>query len=277
MPGTFGDPVRVIQNLPGVARAPFVLGQLIVRGARADQTQTLFDGVEIPLLYHLGGGPSVVNAEFLDRVDFYPGGFGARYGRAVGGIVDVATRKGASDTWHGSAKVDLLDAGFFVESPIAPGISIAAAARRSYVDTLLPFVLPQEPQGGTLLVLPRYWDYQVRAGLRRPRGSNPEEHPSSFYVMAFGSDDTLKVVATGGGRNRDLTVDTRTLFHRVKGDWTYRKGRLTSTFTPYVGYDLASLGFGVVTLDSDIYTLGAARGPRGRALARAHRPGRAWT
>ncbi|HLL53262.1 MAG TPA: TonB family protein, partial [Myxococcaceae bacterium] len=70
VPGTFGDPVRVLQNMPGVARAPYLSGALIVRGAAPDQTLTFLDGVEIPLLYHLGGGPSVVNAEFLDRVDF---------------------------------------------------------------------------------------------------------------------------------------------------------------------------------------------------------------
>ncbi|MFT3708775.1 MAG: TonB family protein [Archangium sp.] len=143
VPGTFGDPIRVIQNFPGVARAPFGLGQLIVRGANPNQTLTFFDGVEIPLLFHLAGGPSVVNAEFLDKVDFFPGGFGARYGRAVGGVVDVSSRKGASDAWHGVAKVDLLDASIFLEVPITDGVSVAAAARRSYIDALLPLVLPK--------------------------------------------------------------------------------------------------------------------------------------
>ncbi len=255
VPGTFGDPVRVLQNLPGVARAPFISGALIVRGASPDQTRTLFDGVEIPLLYHLGGGPSVVNAEFLDRVDFYPGGFGARYGRAVGGVVDVATRRGATDTWHGSLKADFLDSGFFVEAPLAPGISAAAAARRSYIDGILPFVLPNDPVGGTLLILPAYWDYQARLDFG-PRTVDPGRPRSTYYVMAFGSDDTLKVVASGGGRNRDLTVNTRTLFHRVKGDWTYRQGNLTSVFAPYAGYDLADLEFGAASLRTDAYSVG---------------------
>ncbi len=258
VPGTFGDPIRVVQNLPGVARAPFVLGQLIVRGAAPDQTLTLMDGVEVPLLYHLGGGPSVVNAEFLDRVDFYPGGFGARYGRAVGGVVDVATRKGATDTLHGSVKVDLLDAGFFVEAPIGKGMSVAVAARRSYVDALIPLVLPEDPEGGTLQVLPRYWDYQARLDFGGLRG---EAKKSTGYLMAFGSEDTLQVVATGGGRARDLTVDTRTLFHRVKGDWTYRDGNFTSVFTPFGGFDLAAFDFGAAKLDAEVFSLG------GRELA----------
>lgn len=256
VPGTFGDPVRVVENLPGVARAAFLGGRLIVRGAAPDQTATLFDGVEIPLLYHLLGGPSVVNAEFLDRVDFFPGGFGARYGRVIGGIVDVATRKGASDTWHGSVDVDLLDAGLFLEAPLGPGVSAAVAARRSYVDALLPIVLPQDPAGGSLLILPRYWDYQARVDVGAVRGELRADRSNSYYVMAFGSDDVLKVVATGGGRNRDVTVDVHTVFHRVKGDWTFRSGELTSVLTPYVGYDLGRFAFGDTVLRGDVYNLG---------------------
>jgi hypothetical protein len=93
VPGTFGDPIRVIENLPGLARAPFAGGALIVRGANPQDSGTYFDGVEIPLLYHFGGLTSVVNAEFLEDISFYPGGFGAYYGRATAGIVDVSSRK----------------------------------------------------------------------------------------------------------------------------------------------------------------------------------------
>lgn len=255
VPGTFGDPIRVIQNFPGVARAPFISGQLIVRGAAPSQTGTLMDGVDIPLLFHLGGGPSVINSEFIDRIDFYPGGFGARYGRAVGGIVDVATRKGASDTLHGVVKVDFLDTSVFVEAPISDGVSIAAAARRSYVDALLPFVIPQNEDGTTLLVLPRYWDYQVRADVGRSR-KDKSANGSSYYVMAFGSDDQLTLVSKGPSQPRDVSLDFHTLFHRVKGDWTYRQGNFTNVVTPYAGYDLGSANFGTISFKADIYSLG---------------------
>ncbi|MBI3181561.1 MAG: TonB family protein [Myxococcales bacterium] len=257
IPGSFGDPVRVLQNFPGVARAPFISGALIVRGASPDQTLTFLDGVEVPILYHLGGGPSVVNGEFLDRIDFFPGGFGAHYGRAVGGIVDVATRKGASDTFHGVAKVDLQDSSLFFEAPIVPGVSLAAAARRSYIDALIPLLLPKDPEGGTLMVLPRYWDYQVRLDVGERRREEPSSGGrSSYYLMAFGSDDVLKVVATGGGRNRDVNLDIHTLFHRVVGNWTYRKGGLSFTLTPYLGYDLGAANFGVSSVRADEYEVG---------------------
>lgn len=247
--------MRVIQNFPGVARAPFISGQLIVRGANPNQTLTFFDGVEIPLLFHLAGGPSVVNAEFLDRVDFYPGGFGARYGRAVGGVVDVASRKGASDTWHGVAKVDFLDASAFVEAPITKDVSVAAAARRSYIDVLLPLVLPRDPQGGAITILPTYWDYQVRLDVGKRQAQNTDGY-STFSLFAFGSDDQLKVVATGGNRNADVAVQFRTLFHRVIGNWTYRRGNVQFKLTPYGGYDLASVNFGIAKLNADRWTAG---------------------
>lgn len=256
IPGTFGDPIRVIQNFPGVARAPFGLGQLIVRGANPNQTLTFFDGVEIPLLFHLAGGPSVVNGEFLDRIDFFPGGFGARYGRAVGGVVDVSSRKGAADTWHGVAKVDLLDASLFVEVPITDEISVAAAARRSYIDALLPLVLPQDPQGGSLLVLPAYWDYQVRIDIGGKKGEKLRDGQSSFSLFAFGSDDQLKIIATGGGRNRDVTIESRTTFHRIIGGWNYKTGNTSFKVTPYVGLDLVKVNFGIASLGADQYTAG---------------------
>ncbi|WP_338870952.1 TonB family protein [Myxococcus stipitatus] len=257
-PGTFGDPIRVIQTLPGVARAPFISGDLLVRGSNPGQTATMMDGVRIPNLFHLLGGPSVVNAEFIDSLDFYPGGYGSQYGRAVGGVVDVSTRKGAADTVHGSVKVDVLDAGFFLEAPIVEGISVAAAARRSYVDALLPVFLPKD-EGTTLSIVPVYWDYQLRLDFGAKRGETPEPGAarSTGYVMAFGSDDKLRLVSGGEKQDRDITLDSRTRFHRVKGDWTYRKGNFSSVLTPYVGVDYSDISIGGYSEHDTIYSLGA--------------------
>lgn len=257
IPGTFGDPVRVLQNFPGVARAPLISGALIIRGASANESLTFFDGVEIPLLFHLGGGPSIVNGEFLDRIDFFPGGFGARYGRAIGGVIDVGSRKGASDTVHGVAKVDLLDSSLFVEAPLAPGVSVSAAARRSYVDLLLPFVLPSDPINGSILALPVYWDYQVRLDVGSRKSEAEKVGSSTFSLFAFGSDDTLRVVATGGARALDVSLDYHTNFHRLVGNWTWREANTTFRLTPYVGYDLVSADLaGLIKLKADQFSEG---------------------
>ena len=80
VPGTFGDPFRVIQSMPGVASVVSLLPLPIVRGASPGSTGYLLDGVGVPLLYHLLAGPAVIHPELIDEVAFYPGGFPAHYG-----------------------------------------------------------------------------------------------------------------------------------------------------------------------------------------------------
>ena len=43
------------------------------------------EGLESRILFHLGAGPSVINTDLVERLELYPGGQGARYGRAIAG------------------------------------------------------------------------------------------------------------------------------------------------------------------------------------------------
>jgi hypothetical protein len=233
VPGTFGDPIRVIENLPGLARAPFAGGALIVRGANPQDSGTYFDGVEIPLLYHFGGLTSVVNAEFLEDISFYPGGFGAYYGRATAGIVDVSSRKLKLRSCRGYGELDLLDAGFFFGCPIKigalPTFTFAAAARRSYIDALLPVVLDAFlGTGQAIVATPVYWDYQTKV----------ETSPlpdMTFSLFAFGSNDDLKVFSRNTGA-AGFAVGFNTTFHRLVGRWDWKLAPgLTHRFQPFAG------------------------------------------
>lgn len=235
IPGTFGDPLRVIENLPGLARAPFIGGALIVRGANPQDTGVYFDGVEIPLLYHFGGLTSVVNAEFLEDISFYPGGFGPYYGRATAGIVDVASRDINFDQYRGYAEVDLIDSGFFFAGPVKidglPKINFAAAGRRSYVDALIPPVLDiiSGPEGQGIVAAPVYWDYQFKIGTSPAKG-----HDVSLFL--FGSDDDLRVVSQGAGLGSDFDLGVHSAFHRLVGRWQWRPfAGVRNIFQPYAG------------------------------------------
>src|SRR5690606_20780091 len=79
VPGTFGDPFRVVQALPGVASTVSLLPFPIVRGATPSSTGFLLDGTRVPLLFHLLSGPSVIHPLFIDEIEFYPGGAPAPY------------------------------------------------------------------------------------------------------------------------------------------------------------------------------------------------------
>jgi hypothetical protein len=184
IPGTNGDALRSLQNLPGVGLSPVFSGQLIVRGSAPQDTNTLIDGTNIPIIYHFGGLSSVVPTELLDKIDFYPGNYGTAYGRGMGGVVDVGLRAPRTDSIHALAQVDLIDARLMVEGPIAAGWSFLAAGRMSWFNLWLKPILSHT---GGVSVAPRYDDYQ--AMVQKDFSSR-----SFFRVTFLGSNDMLDVI-----------------------------------------------------------------------------------
>ena len=188
VPGTLGDPVRVVENLPGVARTPGGGGQIIVRGSGPQDTGVFVDGVDVPLIYHFGGLRSVIPAEMVETVDFYPGNFSVRYGRFSGGVFDLHIRKldRDDDEIHGSLDISLLDSALYLEVPITDDLTVAVAGRRSYVDFLLEAAVPDDGDV-SLVTAPRYYDYQALISYQ----------PSAAHdvrAFFFGSDDALELL-----------------------------------------------------------------------------------
>jgi TonB family protein len=219
-PGTFGDPLKIIQDLPGVARSPFDIGLLVVRGADPYDTNVYIDGIQIPQIYHLGGGPAVISPELVQQLDFYPGGQGARYGHGIGGVVDLQTRRLTPDRRvHALVDLNLAFAQAFLEVPIGDNWVVAAAGRRSYFDLIIkPFL------GSGTTVVPYFWDYQLKVDEGRPGDKN------TFGLFLYGSNDTLNVLSQNfAGQAAPLTVNYNTQFHRLVPRWSYHDGRFTST------------------------------------------------
>jgi TonB family protein len=186
IPGTNGDALRSLQNLPGVARSPALSGLLIVRGSAPEDTQYFVDGTPVPLVYHFGGLSSVVPTEMLGRIDFYPGNFSTQYGRAMGGIVDVGLTEPKSDRLHVMAQADLIDTRAIVQGPLFDtGWKFALAGRRSWFDVWLAPVL--SASNASVSVAPVYYDYQ--AILQR----DLDKH-SSLRFGFFGSDDRIDIL-----------------------------------------------------------------------------------
>jgi TonB family protein len=223
VPGTFGDPLRVVQNLPGVARTPFGLGLLVIRGASPQDSGVFVEGHPVPILYHFLGGPSVLTPRLIDRIDFFPGNFGVKYGRATAGIVDVDLKTDPTPRLHGLADLNLLDSSAYVEGPLGKGWTGSVAARRSYIDLLLPAFV-----SSATTVAPVYWDYQ--AGAHRRVG------PGQLSLFAIGSNDTLKVISRDPSRG-NLDLGTSTGFHRLIGVYASTVAGWTNVLSPAVGLD----------------------------------------
>jgi vitamin B12 transporter len=91
-PGAAGDVFRALQTLPGVVKADEGAG-LFVRGGDVSETRVMLDGATISHPYRFespsGGQFGSVEPFLLQGVSFSTGGFSARYGNILSGIVDL--------------------------------------------------------------------------------------------------------------------------------------------------------------------------------------------
>ncbi|HET9932702.1 MAG TPA: TonB-dependent receptor, partial [Polyangiaceae bacterium] len=196
VPGTSGDALRAIQNLPGVARPPALSGVLVVRGNADQTTPVMVDGLWLPNVYHFGGLSSVIPTEMLDEINFYPGNFSVRFGRALAGVVDAHLRETrGGDRYHGLLQVDLIDARGLLEGPVpfVKGWNFIGGLRRSHIDAWLAPLLKNRDT--YITAAPVYYDYQFIL----------DNHPtpdSYLRIGLIGFDDRFRLVnqtgATGG-------------------------------------------------------------------------------
>ncbi|HEV8247584.1 MAG TPA: TonB family protein [Polyangiaceae bacterium] len=197
IPGAFADPFRVVEVLPGVAPILSGLPYFFVRGAPPGDVGYYLDGIRVPILFHVGAGPSVIAPALVDRVDLYPSAYPARFGRSVGGIMAGETQA-PSNVARGEAQARVFDAAAMIEQPFAAGAgSVLLGGRYSYTQALLSLVAPDYELG--------YGDYQARLAY----AVSTRDRLSLF---AFGSFDQV--------RNREID---KTLFdvsfHRLDLRW----------------------------------------------------------
>jgi hypothetical protein len=218
-PGTMGDPVRAIQNLPGVVRTPLDAGWLLVRGGDPEDTGLFIDGVRVPLIYHLGGYTSVLHPRIVDKVTFMPGGYDARYGRATGGAVELETRRIGGEGYQAQVGADIVSAGAYAEMPTGKKGAIAVSARRSYLDAILlgvPGISDEQSQ-----IAPRFWDFSFQA----------DEGPVG--LMFFGYADEIDA-PTGTG---DDTVTVSIGTTHVHGRYDFQIGGRNVRLSPMFAHD----------------------------------------
>ena len=151
-------------------------------------TPIFVNGLWLPNVYHFGGLSSVVPTEMIDEINFYPGNFSVRYGRALAGVVNVHLRETRDDgRYHGLLQLDMVNVRGVLEGPI-PGLdgwNFIAGFRRSHVDAWLAPLL--EDRDTQIKAAPVYYDYQLLADTRPT--------PRSYLRLGLlGADDRFRVV-----------------------------------------------------------------------------------
>jgi TonB family protein len=193
LPGTNGDVVKAVQNLPGVGRPPLGIGQLIIRGTAPEDSAYYLDGGRIPLVFHFSGLTTVLNGDSLEEVAFLPSNYSVRYGRTIGGVVELRTTVDLPDADRTYASVDVYQATAFVERRLGDSTAITVSGRRSYIDAVLS---PLLSSGDITVQAPRYWDVQARV-------VKETERAGSWDALFLASDDRFRFL---GGEGDDAEV-----------------------------------------------------------------------
>jgi len=259
--GAADDPLKIVEDLPGVARATAGSGDVIVWGAAPADTRVLYDGVEWPALFHVGGWRSTVNAGLVARVSLTPGGFGAEWGRALGGLVRIDGAAPPPAGLHGDVGADILD-GSALLSYARGRFAITVAGRYSWLDRLAGAVVHGD--AAAFIPLPRWDDYQLRASVALRR----RERLTLTFLAA---DDSLRREA-GSGDPTTLHSDRfDRSSYRVLLRYDAERDGAAVEVTPFFGYDQSATvdQFGAAPADLDVRSwIAGLRGAYRRRLGR---------
>ncbi|MBZ0203131.1 MAG: TonB-dependent receptor [Ignavibacteria bacterium] len=165
-PGGLEDIGRVIQSLPGISLTSDGRNDLVVRGGSPSENLFIVDGFEVNNINHFGsqgatGGPiSILNLDFVRNVNFFTGGFSAKYGDKLSSVVEIEQRAGSYEKFFG--KINLSGTGFGAnfEGPISKKnrSSWLISARRSYLDLIF--------NAAGFSFVPEYTDFQAKADFK---------------------------------------------------------------------------------------------------------------
>jgi hypothetical protein len=228
IPGSFGDPIRSIETLPGVGVPSFFLGEFSVRGANTNANAYYLDNLPIGNPFHALGIHSVVHKSMVEEMEFHTGAYSSLYQNALGGVVSI----------H-SPKIILKDSNTIELSLFSVSGSGARVSEdlQDYILVSGRVSTMNETYGGigvleTGFNFPDYYDAQIKA--KKSINSN---HSLYFYTLV--SEDRVSISPQSGDTNSEESnpileggeVALQRGFSTYALRWEYEKSKLKNQFS----------------------------------------------
>lgn len=194
------DVIKTLQQQPGVATGTELLSGMYVRGGDGSDNLYLLDGVPLYQVSHLLGLFSSFNTDLIESLDFYKSGFPARYGGRLSSVVDVKTREGDYQEYHGLFSIGLLDGRFQFEGPIVKDkTSFNIGLRRSWLDVITEpaSLIISRQQKRNFRIKYAFWDLNANI-------THKFSDISKLSFDLYGGRDAMKFISGEGYEEYDF-------------------------------------------------------------------------
>ncbi len=228
LPGAFGDPLRILDSLPGTSPIANAVPYVYLRGAPPAAISYVYDDIPLPQLFHAVFGRSVIHPRTVGPIKLHAGIPPARYGRRAGGLV-LAQGLPQRDSFSAELELSLIDASAWIEGPVGKG-TVTFSGHVGYPSGAIAVArtLGLVKEGTSLT----YYDGQLR--YRVPVGAK-----SRFELVWLGSTNTANLP---GLSNNPRAGASSLHFQRVEPRFVHQVSRGEVGAALRFGYDDASLG-----------------------------------
>ena len=185
---------NLLRLMPGILASGEQSTDLLIWGSYESHSKIQFDGFTVFGLKNFNDNISVVNPFMVKNIEIFKGGFEAKYGERVGGIVDISGKNGTLQKPAFTFNLNSTTINSMLEIPLSKKTSITAAYRQTYYQLYNPTTLNlfqnrnnqpnSENQGIDFNVIPKYnfSDANVKYTLY---GNNSD----LFYISLYGGGD----------------------------------------------------------------------------------------
>lgn len=231
------DVIKTLQLLPGLQSGSEGSTGLYVRGGAPDQNLILLDGVPVYNANHLFGFFSVFNSDATKSVQFFKGGFPARFGGRLSSVVDVRMNEGDEKAYNGNVSLGLISSKIHLEGPIVKErTSFSLSARRTYLDLLTMPLMKSRGDGSSF----GYYFYDMNAKINHRVSDR-----SRLFLSVYSGKDNLSAIATsdvptGEGRrieNVKTYLNWGNVTTALRWNYVFNNKLFSNTTITYSKYD----------------------------------------
>ena len=129
---------NLLRLMPGITAAGEQSNDLLIWGSYESHSRIQFDGFTVFGLKNFNDNISVINPFVVKNIDVYKGGYGAKLGGRVGGIVDITGKNGSLQKPAFTFNINNTTVNSLLEIPLSENSSLLAAYRQTYYQLYDP-------------------------------------------------------------------------------------------------------------------------------------------